>query len=138
LSNQELIAEGTNDLLKKQQVEKIPISPISVQNIDVSINLAIGVSFLRKVCPKNCIVFQKLPLPTPWLQYKESVYFLMCFLIFSLWNFLYFLLHQNKKMSALDRLREKASKRKVELRRQKKGNKKRKMLQSLSFTIDKT
>jgi hypothetical protein len=60
LSNQELIAEGTNDLLKKQQVEKIPISPIFVQNIDVSINLAIGVSFLRKVCPKSCIVFQKL------------------------------------------------------------------------------
>jgi hypothetical protein len=55
LSNQKLVEKGTSDLLKKQLVEKIPISPIFAQNIDVSINLIIFVSFLGKVCPKSCI-----------------------------------------------------------------------------------
>jgi hypothetical protein len=30
----------------------------------------------------------------------------MCFFIFSFWNLLYFLLHQNEEMNALDRLQE--------------------------------
>jgi hypothetical protein len=39
LSNQELVEEGTSDLLNKQLVEKIPISPISMQIHDVLVNL---------------------------------------------------------------------------------------------------
>jgi hypothetical protein len=42
------------------------------------------------------------------------------FFIFSFWIPLYFLLHQNEAMSALDQLRKKASKREVELKREKK------------------
>jgi hypothetical protein len=41
--------------MKKQPVEKIHVSPIFAQNIDVSTNLIIGVRFLGKVCPKSCI-----------------------------------------------------------------------------------
>jgi hypothetical protein len=39
LSNQELVEEGIGDLLNKQLVEKIPVSPISTQINDVSVNL---------------------------------------------------------------------------------------------------
>ncbi len=35
----ELVEEGTNDMLNKQLVEKVPISPISTQIHDVSVNL---------------------------------------------------------------------------------------------------
>lgn len=58
---QEPVEKGTNHLLKKQLVEKIPISSIFVQFNDVSINLVIGVSLLKKVCRKSHVVFQVLP-----------------------------------------------------------------------------
>jgi hypothetical protein len=67
LSNQELVKEGTSDLLKKQLVEKVLVSLIFTQNIDVSINLVIRVSFLEKVCLKCHIVFYAPPLLIPWL-----------------------------------------------------------------------
>jgi hypothetical protein len=53
LFNQKLFETSTRDLLKKQLVGKIPVRPNFVQNNDVSINLVIGVSFLRKECPKS-------------------------------------------------------------------------------------
>jgi hypothetical protein len=82
LSNQELVELGTNDLLKKQLVEKVHVSPISMQINDALINLIIGVNFLGKVCPKSCIIFQALPLFILWLQDKELTYLLMCLFIF--------------------------------------------------------
>lgn len=67
LFKQEPVEEGTSHLLKKQLVEKIPISPILVQINDVSINLVIGVSILEKVCLKGHIVLQASPLLISWL-----------------------------------------------------------------------
>jgi len=62
-----LIETGINDLLKRQIVGNLPISPNFMQNNDVSINLITSVSFLRKVCPKSYVIFQALPLFAPWL-----------------------------------------------------------------------
>jgi len=67
LSNQEPIEEYINNLLKKQPVEKVFINPILAQTNDVLINLVTCVSFLKKVCPKGCNVFQTPPFLTPWL-----------------------------------------------------------------------
>jgi len=67
LSNQELVEEGTNDLLRKQLVEKIPISPILTQINDVLVNLVTCVNFLEFFFPKGRIVFQVLPPFTLWL-----------------------------------------------------------------------
>jgi hypothetical protein len=51
VSNQELVEKGANDMLERQLVEKIPITLIFMQINDVSINLLIGVSFPKKICP---------------------------------------------------------------------------------------
>lgn len=125
LFNQELVDEDISDMMKKQPVDKILVSLIFMQINDVLLNLVIGVSFLKKVCPESHVVFQAPPL-IMWLQYKEPTYLLMCLFIFSLWNFLYFSLHQDEEMSALDQLREREqTRKKVELRKQKKQEKKR-------------
>ncbi len=67
LSNQELIKEGTSDLLKKQLVDKVLVSPIPAHIYDVLVNLVTCVNFLRNVCPKSCVVFEVSPLFTMWL-----------------------------------------------------------------------
>jgi len=56
-----LVETSIYDLLKRQLVRNLPINPNFTQNNDVSINLIINVSFLRKVCPKNYVLFQALP-----------------------------------------------------------------------------
>ncbi len=48
MSNQKLVEENISDTMKKQLVDKIPISLIPMQINDVLINLFIGVSFLKK------------------------------------------------------------------------------------------
>lgn len=70
LSNQKPIEEGTNNLLKMQLIKEVLISHIPTQTNDVSINLVIGVNFLKKVCPKGNVAFQVPPPFIPWLQYK--------------------------------------------------------------------
>jgi hypothetical protein len=100
LFHEKVVEKGTGDLLKMQPIVKILVNLNFARINDVSINLITSVSFLRKVCPKSCIIFQALPLLILWLQYKESMYLLMCLFIFSLWNLLYFLLHQDEEMSA--------------------------------------
>jgi hypothetical protein len=61
LSNQKLVKEGINDLLKKLLIEKIPINLIFAQINDISINLVTHVNFLENIFPKGHIVFQALP-----------------------------------------------------------------------------
>jgi hypothetical protein len=58
LSNQKLVEEGTNDLLRKQLVEK--------KNL-VLVKLVTCVNFLEKKFLKGRIVFQALPPFTLWL-----------------------------------------------------------------------
>jgi hypothetical protein len=48
----------------------------------------------------------------------------MYLLIFSFWKLLYFLLHQDEEMSALDQLRKRENKREAGLRKQKEKEKK--------------
>jgi hypothetical protein len=67
LSNQKLVKEGINDLLKKLLIEKIPINLIFAQINDISINLVTHVNFLENIFPKGHIVFQALPPFTLWL-----------------------------------------------------------------------
>ncbi len=52
------------------------------------------------------------------------MYLLMYLLIFSFWKLLYFLLHQDEEMSALDQLRKRENKREAGLRKQKEKEKK--------------
>ncbi len=82
LSYQELVKQGISDLLKKQLVGKVLVNLISTQINDALVNLVIGVNFLRKVCPKICVILQVLPLFILWLQYKKLMYLLMCLFIF--------------------------------------------------------
>jgi hypothetical protein len=58
LSNLELVETSIIDLLKRKLVGNLLVSPNSVQSNDVSINLIIGVNFLRKICPKSCNFLQ--------------------------------------------------------------------------------
>jgi hypothetical protein len=67
LSNQELLEESTNNLLKNQSIDKTLVSHILTQTKYVSINLVTNVSFLEKVYPKGHIVFQAPPPFTLWL-----------------------------------------------------------------------
>jgi hypothetical protein len=67
LFSQESVEKDISNLLKKQLVEKIPISFILAQTNDVSVNLVTCVSFLEKVCPKGHNVFQALPFFISWL-----------------------------------------------------------------------
>ncbi len=60
----------------------LPVSLNFVQNNDVSINLVTNVNFLRKVCPKSCIILQTPPLFILWSHYKKLVYFLEHLFIF--------------------------------------------------------
>jgi hypothetical protein len=53
LSNLELVEMNINDLLKRQLVGNLLVSPNSVQSNDVSINLIIGVNFSRKLLKEN-------------------------------------------------------------------------------------
>ncbi len=47
-------------MLKKQLVEKVPISPILAQINDVLVNLIASVNILEKSCPKGCIFFPSI------------------------------------------------------------------------------
>jgi hypothetical protein len=58
---------GTNNMLKKQPIGKVLVSPNFVQSNDILINVITCVSFLRKVCPKSHFILQTLPLFTLWL-----------------------------------------------------------------------
>ncbi len=60
----ELIQTDIIDLLMKQLVGNQLVSPHSTQSNDISLNLIIGVNFLRQVCLKNCIILQMSPLFT--------------------------------------------------------------------------
>jgi hypothetical protein len=96
-----LVEEGANDMLERQMVEKVHITLIFMQINDVSINLFIGVSFPKKICPNGCIIFQRSSPLTLWLQYKELACLLTCLFVFPFLNLLYYLLFQNEEMNAL-------------------------------------
>jgi len=55
-SNLKLVETDISDLLKMQLVGNLLVSPNFTRINDVSVNLIIGVNFLRKVCPKSCII----------------------------------------------------------------------------------
>jgi hypothetical protein len=55
-SNLKLVEMDISDLLKMQLVGNLLVSPNFTRSNDVSVNLIIGVNFLRKVCPKSCII----------------------------------------------------------------------------------
>ncbi len=77
-----MIEIGISDLLKRQLVGNLPVSLNFAQSNDVLVNLVTSISFLRKVCPKSCFIFQVLPLFIPWLQYKKLMCPLECLFIF--------------------------------------------------------
>jgi hypothetical protein len=52
-------------MLTRQLVEnQLFVTPNSMQNNDILVNLITNVDFLGIVCPKSCVVFQALPLST--------------------------------------------------------------------------
>ncbi len=120
LFNPKLGGTNISDLLKRKLVGNLLVSPSFVWINDVLINLIIGVSFLRKVCPKSCIILQVLSLFAPWLLQRIGVQLIVFFHFFSFWIPLYILLHKNEAMNALDQLTKRISKREVELKRQRK------------------
>jgi len=66
LLNPELVERGTNDLLKRQPIMNLPISPNFMQSNDVSVNLITSLNLFLKICLKSCIILQAPTLFTLW------------------------------------------------------------------------
>ncbi len=81
--NLEMVEMGINDLLKKQPIMNLPVSPNFEQSNDVSINLITSVNFFKKICLKSCIILKAPPLFTLCCHDKELVYLLKHLFIFS-------------------------------------------------------
>ncbi len=61
LSEPKLVQTDINDLLMKQLVGNQLVNPHSTQSNDISLNLIIGVNFLKQVWLKNWVILQTSP-----------------------------------------------------------------------------